>query len=222
MNMQTRNKLFAYLAGAALSVSAGGDIVTNVQGGLAAVPETLLDEILDEAEGTAWKDEDRLVLLSVLAEDKRPHVRMRVSELLEPPDHGFSFASLEPILFRLASDEAAAVRGAVAGTLAAELSRSDTLTRTRVVSEWTLSNSTAVRDTIARVLSHDFYCLGAAAAAEHLASDHSPSVRAAAADAAASRHWQNPAHYQQILERLSADRNRKVRRAARRAEIALS
>ena len=221
MNIQTRKRLFAYLAGAAFTVSAGADAPVRSRDETATVPESLLDEIFDEVEGSGWKDEDRLVLLSVLAGDARSHVRMRVAELLRI-GRGWSFGDLEPVLLSLAKDTASEVRSAVSRTVAAALVESDGLTRTRVASEWALSDAWAVRDTLARTLARDFNCLCAASTAAHLAADPHPEVRETVVETAIVRFEENPMCYTEILTQLAADPHRRVRRAARRAEIALS
>ena len=221
MNMQTRNRLFAYLAGAAFTVSAGADDPGRVADASCRVPESLLDEILDEVEGADWKEEDRLVLLSVLAGDARSHVRMRVSDLLLTGSER-SFADVESLLLSLAEDADSEVRGAVSRAVADSLSNTDGLTRTRVAAEWALSDSWAVRDTLARALARNFQCLGAASVAAHLAEDPNPAVRETMVETAVSRFKENPQQYSEILTQLAADSNRRVRRAARRAEIAQS
>jgi hypothetical protein len=216
VNFYTRNKLFAYLAGAALSLSSGTGRAGIVPAELAAVPESLLDEILDEAEGNTWRGEDKMVLLTVLSEDSRPQVRMRVTEVLTSDKHQTAFSDLEPILLKLAKDKAPEVRCAAARALSSELQRTDVLTRTRVVSEWTLSNDPNVRNTIARALFFDFSCLGVDMAAEHLSRDKDALVRSAVPDIARVRYASNPSTYQAILDRLSADPDQRTRRAARR------
>ncbi len=212
MNMFVRNKLLAYLAGATLSVSSGAAGAVPID--LTGVPSDMLDDLLTEAEGDDWNPADRLSMFSILAEDSRRRIRLHVSKALTPTARSENWDALEPVLLKLAGDPLPEVRNAVATATAHALWLSDRLVRTRVIAEWALSDSPEVRETIAKVLSHPFPCLGSGTATEHLAKDPYPEVRAAVAGAAIFRRQENPLHYQHLLEALSEDANPLVRRTA--------
>ena len=86
MNVQVRNRLLTYLAGATISVSSSE--MGAAQTELAGVPAELLGAIVDEAQGEEWKPKDRLAILSLLAEDRRRQIRVRVLEALDALDEG--------------------------------------------------------------------------------------------------------------------------------------
>jgi HEAT repeat protein len=147
--LYTRNRLFAYLAGAALSLSSGAVRAAVVPDELAALPGSVLEDILDEADGDTWKSEDKMVLMSVLSRDKRPDIRMRVSEMLISEGASIPFSKVEPILLNLADDSTPKVRFAAAKALANTLAHVDPSTRIRTVSEWSSSDRPNVRQAVA-------------------------------------------------------------------------
>lgn len=213
MNIQIRKKLLAYLASATISVSSGaaGAIQLNLTG----VPSDMLDDLLTETEREDWKPADRISMLSILAEDSRRRVRLRVSKALIPLSAPQDWNVLEPVLLKLAADPSPEVRNAIATATAHALWLADGIVRTRVIAEWALYDSPEVRETIAKVLSHPFPCLGSSTATEHLANDPNPEVRAAVAGIAIFRRQENPRHYRYLLESLSKDSDHLVRRAAK-------
>jgi hypothetical protein len=188
MSIQTRKRLLAYLAGATFSVAPGAEGVLIED--ISTVPESFLGDILDEAEGGTWDSEDRLALLKVLAEDGRPSVRARVLKVINEARPKIPLEAFEPVLLRIAENAPPEVLRAMAALVGTSLNESDGFTRTRVVSEWALSESPGVRNVIARVLGSQFLCVGSLSAASHLAQDPDPDVRTAIRPAGRClKHW---------------------------------
>jgi hypothetical protein len=177
MSIQTRKRLLAYLAGATFSVAPGaeGALIEDIS----TVPESLLGDVLDEAEGGTWESEDRLALLKVLAADGRPSVRARVLKVIDEARPAIPLEAIEPVLLRIAEKAPPEVLQAMAALVGTSLNEADGFTRTRVVSEWALSESPGVRNVIAQVLGSHFLCVGSLSAANRLAEDPDPDVRAA-------------------------------------------
>jgi hypothetical protein len=220
MSANKKNRFLTYLAGATISVSSG--TAGAVQTDLTGIPEDFLGGIGDGTESDASTIDEKTTGLSFLFDDKRPGVRNRVSELLAVGESAIPWDTFELILARLAEDAVPEIRDIATRTLTAALRDSGGITRTRVASEWALSDSPAKRVTIAQALSSDFYCLGADIVADHLSADPDPEVRAAVVQIAAARMHENPEHYGNLLEILTSDPVLWVRSAARSVVGALS
>jgi hypothetical protein len=198
--MFRKKQLITYLTGATLSASSG------MAGSFVPTPI-----ILFEASG-----EDVAEALSKY-EDSDETAETSQSETSEQESDTTPFDVVEATLNRLSDDEISEHRSAVVKAIVSGFEKSGGITRTRVVSEWTISDSAEKRRIIAAVLSHDFYCLGAEGATRFLAADPVSRVRMEMVNTAVSRLREDPQHYETILQRLSLDSNRRVRRAARRA-----
>lgn len=205
-------RLLAYLAGATIGVSSGAASAAQI--GLVEIPEEILGAILDDVESDGWDTEDRMAVLSRLSADARPHVRRRVLNLLAQIGVSEPWEHIEQILDRLATNVTSADEAAVVRTLTELLSDTGGITRTRVASEWALDPALPKRRIIAKVLSVNFYCLGAASIAWYLAEDTSPDVRRAVVDLAEARFDEDPTQYSGILRTLERDAAPDIRHAA--------
>ena len=214
--MDKTRKFLAYLAGATITASSG------VAG--ATLPEVInfdtnvADTEVEQTTDADIADGDRYSTI----ESRAKALSTAINTLTKPPvtrliADGLSFEAIEPLLDKLSEHDRFVQADAIAQTMASFLEEVGGITRTRVISEWTISDSTAKRLIITKVLAHPFYCLGSAGAAAILASDPVVNIRRTLVDTIVSRMKENPDHYRGILTRLSTDRARKVRRAARKA-----
>ena len=188
---------------------------------MTGVPEDVRGDIGDEVSSDASTVDEKIAGVSVLFDDKHPENRGRIPVLLSAQESAIPWDTFEVVLATLAEDAVPAIRDIGIRTLTEALLDAGGITRTRVASEWALSDSPAKRIAIAGALSHDFYCLGADVVAEHLSADPDPEVRAAVIQIAAARMREDPAHYGNLLETLSSDPVPSVRSAARNIAGAL-
>ena len=199
--MAKNSKLFAYLTGATLTASSG------MAGATLPVPVVDTNEFSDgviDALTTSDSDGENEDGLDAMT------ARNDINDAV-PID------VLESLLNDLSDDEIFKRRTSIVNALVASLRNVGGITRTRVVAEWTISDSPARRCAIAQVLSHAFYCLGSVGATAFLAEDPDERVRFETVGTAVSRMAEDPEHYRSLLKRLSADANRKTRLAAQRA-----
>lgn len=215
MDTTLKHKLFTYLAGAAIAFNSGS--VLNARTGLAEIPEPVILDLLSEVEGEDWRKNDLIRLTELLTEDPRMQVRRRAAEMLKALGGNDSWGRIEPILLKLARDSEPEVRASVTETMAHWLSSLDGLARARLVLEWSVSADSKIRLVLAQALSSGVPSFGTDLALEYLCEDADSEIRKAAIEAVKGRFQENPDFYNEILKRMSMDRNRAVRRAARRA-----
>jgi HEAT repeat protein len=214
MDSGLRQKLLAYLTGAAVAFGSGG--VARAREVLSDIPVPIIDELVEEVEQEGWRERDLIRLTQVLANDPRDSVRRRAVELLGTFDPEAASSSLEELLIDLSQDRCELVRATCAQTLVFWLHRLGGLSRVKLIAEWTLSPQPLVRLTMAETLNSDVEALGVEAALETLARDKDFRVRAAAARASGRRLQENPNGYTALLSTLSQDEHAIVRRAAKR------
>ena len=217
MDATLKHKLFTYLAGAAIAFSSGS--VANARTGLTEIPEPVIMDLLSDVDGDDWRENDLLRLMDLLAEDPRQQVRRRAAEFLKNFDRKGFFEGVEPILLKLAGDPEPAVRASVTGTIAHWLESLDQLVRARLVLEWSVSEDSRIRLILAQALASGVPSFGADLALEYLCEDADPEIRQAAIDAIKRRFQENPEFYRGVLKRRLTDKDRLVRRAARRAIV---
>lgn len=215
MDAGFRNKLLAYLAGAAVALGAEG--IANAQVVLQDIPGPVIEDLLTDVEADDWEEQDLLKLVELLSKDPRASVRRQAAELLSTVDPEAVPESVEELLEDLVQDRSELVRGACSSTLASWLGKVGGLARIKTIAEWTLSLSPQTRLTMAEALDSDVEALGVDSAVLRLALDDDFRVRAAAAKAAGRRLRENPASYATVLRDLLSDEHRLVRRSARRA-----
>lgn len=214
MDSTLRQKLLCYLGGAALTMAAGS--TAAAQPDLVAIPETIIVDLLDDVEKEGWQTQDVARLVRLLAKDPRRQVRSRVLVVLPSLADKQSLEETEEIFLRLAQDEDQFVRYSMTESFAGWLEAQDALTRLRVITEWAVSANLFSRKAIARVLSYRFQTLGVDWVIEHLSNDPSSKVRTASVFAAESRLQENPAMYSGLVQRLTGDKDRRVRKVARK------
>jgi HEAT repeat protein len=217
MDATLKHKLFTYLAGAAIAFSSGS--VASAKTGLVEIPEPVIMELLSDVDGDDWRENDLLRLMELLAEDPRQQVRRRAAEFLTNFDGKGFFEGVEPILLKLAGDSDPAVRASVTGTIAHWLASLDQLVRARLVLEWSVSGDSRIRLILAQALASGVPSFGADLALEYLGEDADSEIRRAAIEAIKRRFRENPDFYRGVLKRRLTDKDRLVRRAARRAIV---
>jgi HEAT repeat protein len=217
MDATLKHKLFTYLAGAAIAFSSGS--VANAKTGLVEIPEPVIMDLLSEVDGDDWRENDLLRLMELLAEDPRQQVRCRAAEILKNFGGKGFWVRIEPILLKLAGDSEPAVRASVTGTIAHWLSRLDELVRARLVLEWSVSADSRIRLILAQALASGVPSFGADLALECLGEDADSEIRRAAIEAIKRRFQENPDFYRGVLKRRLTDKDRLVRRAARRTLV---
>jgi HEAT repeat protein len=215
MDSTLKHKLFTYLAGAAIAFGSGA--VTSAKTGLEEIPEPVIIDLLTEVEEDVWRENDLVRLTELLAEDPRDQVRRRAAEFLKSIGGTESWGRIEPILLKLAADPDAAVRASVTETMAHFLSALNEITRARLVLEWSVSADSRIRLALAQALSSGIPSFGADLALEYLSEDSDSKIKKAAIEAIKRRFHENPGSYHSILRRLLLDKDRSIRKAARRA-----
>lgn len=187
--MSKTNKIFAYLTGATLTTAAG---ISGAADPAIEAANPVLDSTINVYETDA--DEHA----------EKPETATETAHDLEMPE-GVSNEVLNQ------------QRATLVHAIVRAFDSADAVTRSRLVTEWTLSDSVVRRRAMAKVLSHSFDCLGSEGAAAFLTTDPEPVVRREMVDTVMARMPENPKYYRSLLQRLAADSNRKTRRAARQA-----
>lgn len=204
--------ILRHLAAVSIAVSGGA---ADVRAELSEIPVEVVSEVVDDAESDDWHPEDRLSVLSLLAQDGRGTVRARVAEAMAalwpaaPPE-------AEVILRDLAHDRSANVRSGAARGLALALEHASPLERLHLVCEWTISECPAERAALAEALSSRTPVFVTDLVIEQLARDPEAGVRRAALKAAAGHFDERPELYHRVAASLVSDPDRHVRHAARR------
>ncbi|OGQ88998.1 MAG: hypothetical protein A2289_18450 [Deltaproteobacteria bacterium RIFOXYA12_FULL_58_15] len=214
MEFTFKKKLLAYLSGAALSLTAG---TATARLELDAIPESVIEDLLDDLEKERWRAPDMSCLMNLLATDSRRQVKSRVLEFFAAPIIQRPLDNTEQVFRCLAEDNDRVVRRAAAEAISRWLATEGGLNRLRFTSEWSLSDEPRLREAIARSLAGPVTIVGVDLLLEHLAKDPVHAVRCATARAAESRFEENPAAYENVLRRLASDSDRRVRKSARRA-----
>ena len=204
-----------YLAGVAMTLGPSGAGAAEPLD-LSEIPESVLNGFLDDVDGEFWQVGDVVELAAVLSDDSRRSVKRRVAKLLSHVQRNDPPARTEAVFLHLAREGEPSVRRIVAENLSTWLRECDEMTRTNVISTWSLHEDWTVRQTAAMALGNGVPMqVGALTAVEHLSFDTHPRVRRAAAAAARSLFRMHPETCSVILQRLSRDAERSVRRAAR-------
>ena len=144
MDGMLRRRLLSYVAGAAISLSTGG--VARARSQLEEIPGPIMADLLGDVAGEEWHSKELVSLLEVMAEDNRVEVRRRTAELLKGLIFKAPPMDLEPLMSKLTRDRDPVVRKDMAESLVAWMARVDGLTRTRLVSEWTLGDGLGSAD----------------------------------------------------------------------------
>jgi HEAT repeat protein len=204
------------LAAISIAVSAG---LLDPAPSLARIPEELLADAVDQVDEVVTKD-DRRNLLLLLAQDPRDSVRVRVAAAAGGLAADFPNDAHE-LVRRLARDRSPAVRAAAAVGLCAVLEGVSAIQRLEMGCQWAVSEHLSERTAMANALGLRANVPLADLIMEQLAGDEEREVRTAAAQALVQRCYEAPVAYRALAQRLTADPERRVRRAARRVLEAL-
>lgn len=165
---------------AALAAAAG------VGGGLAGVPEQLVERLLQPAELEECDEMDRWHVIRHAAQDPRPAVRQAVAANL--PEYGLELGlDTEQLVLQLARDSEPGIRRVLSGSLGRLLSSVRPIDRSRVVSTLATNDDENVRFVIASALAWPFEAVGVVTALRALAADPTDHVRSAAQRAIRAR-----------------------------------
>ncbi len=215
MEKSLRNRVLTQLAAIAIGAGAGAFEPTA---SLLSIPE---DDLIDLVGDSADEPSAKRHYLALLTMDARDPVRERVAAAARALAER-SPTDAEPIIRTLCADISPRVRAAASRGLMALIEASTPFDRVALVSRWTLSNRSAERIAIARALQTRTPVFVADLALDGLADDPDPRVRADAARAMARRIDEAPDAYSRKLTALSADRDPRVERTARRLLQAIS
>jgi HEAT repeat protein len=210
MLWSVRRKLLDYLVSVTLASGLG-----LAAPGLEHIPESVVEEVLADAEEADWDTEDRLKLLQILSLDERPRVREAVARVLAAaPDPG---ARALGLLRALATDHVAAVRQAAAAALSESFTQLPPLQRLEVACEWAVADEPNVRLAMAHALATAHAIPAADLVLTHLVYDPVHQIRMAALRAASLRFELDAPTLRAVAEPVLHDPDRRVREAARRA-----
>lgn len=212
--MNTKQTLVSYLAGVAISISAGNVEAEQIE--LQQLPAGVVEDAIAEVAKNDWKAHEKKAVLSIAAKDKRPTVRRSACQQLMQLRNQFEWNEVAPLLEQLAADKESLVRTEVGRALSYKLKDASYFDRFWIVSDWAHADSPWKRLAIAHALAQNVDSAGINDIATHLAADPNANVRLAAVNIAASRLHKDPTHHQNLLQLLSDDPNRRVRRTARR------
>jgi hypothetical protein len=188
----------------------------DADAGVPESPDPFVDALVSEAESGKVDLLDRQSVLRRLALSPSQTVRARVAEAagkLSPDD---SVAGLS-LLRQLSHDAAGEVRSAAARGLAHFIQHAPDPLRWAVESDWTTAATMRERVALARAIGMSAPDWLTEFALLELAADPRLPVRRAALEAARQQIARNPAAYVQLAAAHSGDRDRRVRKAARRA-----
>jgi hypothetical protein len=165
---------------AALAVAGFGGV------GLVAVPDEVVETLLEPSELAAYDDADRWRVVRLAALDPRPSVRESVAAHLAEYDFGLG-SETEELLQLLAHDPYPGVQRVLSASLGRLLWHMHPLDRCRIVTSLAADDDPRARFVIASALAWPFEALGARTALAVLSEDPSDDVRAAALRASRAR-----------------------------------
>lgn len=164
-----------------------GTTTTGAAQELSEIPLHVMRTLMEADELWNLTDRDRLRLVSLLARDARPSLRVGVAEHLASHPAPVLDEDTEALLEWLACDPDPRVRRALATTMKGLVPHLTGLERTSLVGRWATSARVEQRLIVAQVLQQRFPVLWEDAIVDHLTRDPSQEVRAAARGAAEAR-----------------------------------
>ncbi len=205
-----RRHTFARLTALSLMLTTGGAGAESLR----KLPTEVVSELIEAAETSRPRHPQRLLFLSLLAEDPRPAVRAQVAETIGGlwPEAG---EKVETVLHTLAQDGDADVREGAAIGLARAVERARAPERIELVCRWATSERATDRAALARALTWPTPVFVADLLFEQLAGDENVEVRSAALSAAVKHFREDSPAYARVVERAASDPDRGVRRQAR-------
>ena len=171
---------------AALAV-AMGSATASAATELSAIPLHLVKDLVDADEFNAVSPQDRVRLLSLLANDPRAALRVCIAERVALHAGAVIDDDTEDLLERLALDPDPLVRQAVSVTIQRLLPQLSGIERTSLIGRWATSAAKEQRLIVARALQQRFVVLWDDLIIEHLLTDEDQAIRGAAFQAAQAR-----------------------------------
>jgi len=219
MEIKYKNSFLAYMAGGMFALSPG--VALDCQYASCDLPENVVIELLDEIDEGELEESEFIELVESLSLDSHGLLRRRAAEMAGNIHADSEYEKVEALFTRFAADVDSNVRSSAAGSLARWLSASDGLTRSAVICSWALSDLKSVRLMLVRALYRGYYSPVEDEVIEHLGMDTEKEIRSAVVAAAQEHFSRNPDIYASVINRLSLDPSRRVRKAARRALVHL-